>query len=224
MTPIERPYTKNPSELARRQPWFDKFESIISSAITDSYKIISDEAQLDRIPELADESFLYECFTKNVEFNMVQGNWQVLKYFNANMQVKILKDMIGQWEFTAEDKEMYNHFLTMKVTDENHCTSPKLHFKSNELPWLDGSYLHKDMQFIPLDYHIMFDGKDVVYPELFHQEFTSLYAMVRNAKKLILGDVFYHRPLFTYKNIYIDGWDLGKFYPEDNEWRFSHNR
>ena len=35
------------------------------------------------------------------------------------MKIKLLNEIIGNWTFTQEDKEMYEYFLNIEINDKN---------------------------------------------------------------------------------------------------------
>lgn len=90
----------------------------IKKIIGDIVSDIEAEAAYDGQPELCDCDYLYECFKNNIEFDMVKGNWQVLKYYARVVAIKLAKAMIGDWTFNDRDVEMINYFGSMDMDKE----------------------------------------------------------------------------------------------------------
>ncbi len=129
----QKPYEKSPYEVFKelKAPWLGELRQNVTNVIDAYYAWIRDEAQLDGVPRLVDEDFLYERFVDNVACNLYYSNWEVLKYFIVIMRIKMYKEFIGEWTFTEHDVEMYNHFNYMDVNDDNKCTYRQLKFHSN---------------------------------------------------------------------------------------------
>lgn len=128
----KKPYDKSPYEVFKelKAPWLDELRQNVTKVIDAYYALIHDEAQLDGVPRLADEDFLYERFVDNVRYNLYYSNWEVLKYFNIIMHIKMYKEFIGEWTFTDHDVEMYNYFNSINVNNENKCAYQRLTFSS----------------------------------------------------------------------------------------------
>lgn len=141
MTIIAKPYKINPFDdlLAMNCDWADQLKDLVNERINEYQALITAEAAYDGQPELADETILYERFKENCNTGMWNGNWQILKYFIRVFTIKIFKDMIGQWEFTEHDAEMYNYFANLKVTEKTKCKAAALKCKSGAEP---NRYLH----------------------------------------------------------------------------------
>lgn len=127
----KKPTNINPYKilLDKNCTWLPRVKSTIEHIVDDAKKVIQLEAEYEGQPELANEKFLYQQFKSNVEYDMHIGNWKIFKFFSAYFRIKIYEDMIGNWLFTNNDVEMYNHFASLKITDENKCTVAKLNFK-----------------------------------------------------------------------------------------------
>ena len=119
------------------------------------------------------------------------GNWRILKYFVEFFKLKIFKDMIGQWTFTENDREMYDYFNSVEVTDANKCKPLLIHFNTGKDPY----DMNNKNTFYMLGgrYRRMNEGLCFGKPcepwgacidQHYYASFGSLYDMIRNVKKL----------------------------------------
>ena len=129
-----KPFKVHPFFDLMRQgcPWLGDVKAIVLDCIKQEQERITAEAHADGQPELADEKFLYERFIFNRDHDMLIANWRILKYFIRTFRLKIYYDMIGEWKFTSNDVEMYNHFNSIKVTAVTKCMPRYLKFKTDD--------------------------------------------------------------------------------------------
>ena len=136
--------------------WLGEMEETVKEYVGKYYDFIKKEAEYDGNPMLADEEYLYTKFKENVYNGEWNANWEILKYFQINLKVKLLKFMYGAWEVTEQDKEMYDYFLNLEVNDDNKCKPARLKFKSGLEPDLFNAFTNErcaQMKF-PVSYYI----------------------------------------------------------------------
>lgn len=119
------------NELKEIKPdWLDEMKQDVENCIKLAENQYKEEVEYEGVPEFLDQKFIYERFKDNCRDGMINGNWEVLKYFVLNFEIKILKSMIGKWEFTDADKEMYNYFNNLHVDERTKCKPAMLKLKS----------------------------------------------------------------------------------------------
>lgn len=163
-------------------PWVSDMKARVLKRIDEINQFITKEAEADGQFELADPKFRYDAFVYNKEHNMVFGNLRILKYFILEFKMKILYNMIGEWKFTDQDKEMYSYFRDSKFDKLNYYKVNKhLEFATGEEPRF---FVHNKTckWFITISE----SGKNVpeYYVNLFRNEYIIFYDMVRNVKNL----------------------------------------
>lgn len=134
MTLLDCPYKDSfsPYEAAKnaKAPWLDDVIIEITGLIDKLEKQLKKEAEYCKDTSLLDPEYMYAKFKENCKYEMYFGNWTIAKYFYRQFKIKVLKEMIGQWEFTVEDKEMYNYFCNVEINDKNKCKPSMIKFKS----------------------------------------------------------------------------------------------
>lgn len=182
MKTIAKPYKTSPytAMVKLKAPWIADVKARVTKRITEYEQFLENEAQIDGQPELTDDKFLYETFKHNVEHNMAYGLLHVLKYFNIKFRMKILYDMIGQWKFTDQDVEIYNHFRNtsyrkiaggVNTTKLRYATgkAPNIYVHDNTCKWI--THVGKESEF---------------YLNFFHQEIVLIIDATRMVKGLDL--------------------------------------
>lgn len=126
-------YEINPFDDAKelKAPWLKELKSYVKDTIELMKSEIKKEAEYDGQTELTDEKFLYKRFKDNCQTGMIYGNWEVFKYFLRNMRLKLCYEMIGELKYTKEDKEMYDYFMNIEVTEKTKCKHSIIKFKSS---------------------------------------------------------------------------------------------
>ena len=76
-----------------KAPWIKEIKSIVTEYIVKLVNQYKEETEYCNVPEFYDEKFLYERFKENRDTGMWNGNWEVLKYFALNFEIKVLKTM-----------------------------------------------------------------------------------------------------------------------------------
>ena len=168
-------------------------------------KQLRKEAEYDGDDRLCQEEFLYERFKLNVEHDMYNGNWQILKYFYRNLRLKVFYQMIGENRYTEEDVEMYNYFTSIEVNEKCKCR-PKLLKLSSGSELNSPGMLESDNRWY-VDYTIYVktpstdgNGYSVIYlnfSDFFEDSFSIIEDMVRNCE--MKPKIFPNDNLFTYE-------------------------
>lgn len=184
MKTMKKPYKVSPYQQLVKLgfPWVSDMKARVLKRIDEINQFITKEAEADGEFELADPKFRYDAFVYNKEHNMVFGNLRILKYFILEFKMKILYNMIGEWKFTDQDKEMYSYFRDSKFDNLNYYKVNKhLEFATGEEPQF---FVHDDSckWFIEVDE----SGNRSVehFVNLFRRDFIVLIDMVRNVKSL----------------------------------------
>lgn len=195
-------------ELVKSNPiWIDKMIAEVKQNIIALEKSLIEESKYDKYEPLRDENFLYTRFKDNIETGCIFGNWEVLKYFIRIFKLKIYYFMIGENKFTNHDKEMFDYFNNIEITNDTKCKHSKIKWHNNE-PQFDkwtgiemveiakGVYESRFLtdyilEFTPLyTRHEHARGKRPLcasYYERFYTFFESLDNMVRHCKGLEAG-------------------------------------
>jgi len=98
-------------DLVEMNPsWLQSMKDTVSVHIHKIQEAVKKEAEEEGDEELLDPDNLYSRFKFNKEHDMKVGNIRLLKYFVANLVIKVYRESIGFWEYTEEDKEMYDYF------------------------------------------------------------------------------------------------------------------
>lgn len=188
-----------------KAPWIKEIKSIVPEYIAKLVNQYKEETEYCGVPEFYDEKYLYERFKENRDTEMWNGNWEVLKYFALNFEIKVLKTMIGEWAFTDADKEMYEYFNNVQVNDKTKCKNAQLAIKSAaKISTKDIIYNHIN------DYKIYYEftPKDkydanvtiVCYFEMFSKSLGCIENMIRNCKMLAKSN---DEDFFTSETLYV---------------------
>jgi len=129
---IAKTYNKHPFVEMEKQnaPWIDSVRTAVNTYVARMEELIKMEAEFEGQPELANDDFLYERFVDNRDGDMFVANWEIFKFFVAKLEIKIAKEVIGEWLYTEHDVEMYRYFHNMKVNINNKCQPKFIKFKS----------------------------------------------------------------------------------------------
>lgn len=134
MTLLDCPYKDSfsPYEVAKnaKAPWLDEVIITITDLINNLENQLKKEADYCGDTNLLDPEYMYAKFKENCKYEMYFGNWIILKYFSRIMKIKLLNEIIGNWTFTQEDKEMYEYFLNIEINDKNKIKQNTLKYKS----------------------------------------------------------------------------------------------
>lgn len=189
-------YEINPFEDAKKlkAPWLKELQSYVKDTIDLMKSEIKKEAEYDGQTELMNEKFLYKRFKDNCQNGMMYGNWEVFKYFLRNMRLKVCYEMIGELKYTKEDKEMYDYFMNIEVTEKNKCKHSIIKFKSSAEQSYQNVQFHCSNH---EEYTVYYNFKSdtdcdyyenqvvhVPYFTRFSKLFTGLDNMVANVKML----------------------------------------
>lgn len=110
--------------------WLNEIEEQIKEMISTLNQQLIKEAEYCSDTDLLDPKFMYVRFKENCKYDMYFGNWSILKYFIRIMKIKLLNEIIGNWTYTEEDKEMYEYFFTFEINDKNKPKQNTLKYKS----------------------------------------------------------------------------------------------
>jgi hypothetical protein len=188
-----------------KAPWIKEIKSIVTEYIAKLANQYKEETEYCGVPEFHNEKFLYERFKENCDTEMWNGNWEVLKYFALNFEIKVFKTMIGEWTFTDADKEMYEYFNNVQVNDKTKCKSAQLAIKSG------AKITTKDIIYNPnskYEIYYEFTPKSeydanvitVSYFEMFGKSLSCIENMIRNCKMLAK---FNDEDFFTSETLYV---------------------
>lgn len=188
-----------------KAPWIKEIKSIVTEYITKLANQYKEEAEYCGVPEFHNEKFLYERFKENCDTQMWNGNWEVLKYFALNFEIKVFKTMIGEWAFTDADKEMYEYFRNIQVNDKTKCKPAQLAIKSGakitvkDLIYNPNSEYKIYYEFTPKD---EYDANVITgfYFEMFGKSLGCIENMIRNCKMLAK---FNDEDFFTSETLYV---------------------
>ena len=191
MKKIAKPYRAHPytEMVAQKCPWIADVRSRIEARIIEFNNFISDCANRDGQPEMADDKYLYECFKYNKEHNQYYGNLTVLKYFAWKFKVKILRDAIGEWCFDEHDVEMYNYF---RYEDYSKVKVGTFFYKWDQDEKSPSIFVHDKN----CKWFMKLDGELEFYFNFFHKEIVLLNDMIRNVRGKI------SKPLFPEVNFF----------------------
>lgn len=187
-----------------KAPWIKEIKSIVTEYITKLVNQYKEETEYCGVSEFYDEKFLYERFKENCDTEMWNGNWEVLKYFALNFEIKVLKTMIGEWTFTDADKVMYEYFNNVQVNDKTKCKPAQLAIKSAaKITTKDIIYNHINdykiyYEFTPKD---KYDANVIIvyYFEMFSKSLSCIENMIRNCKMLAKSN----EDFFTSETLYV---------------------
>lgn len=188
-----------------KAPWIKEIKSIVIEYIAKLSNQYKEEAEYCGVPEFHNEKFLYERFKENCDTQMWNGNWEVLKYFALNFEIKVFKTMIGEWAFTDADKEMYEYFRNIQVNDKTKCKPAQLAIKSGakitvkDLIYNPNSEYKIYYEFTPKDEY----NANVItgfYFEMFGKSLSCIENMIRNCKMLAK---FNDEDFFTSETLYV---------------------
>lgn len=179
-------------------PWLQDFKNEINSRIDRIKSDIIKEANASGVPDLGDEDKLYKQFKSNIEYDLIFGNWEVLKYFVYYLQIKILQEIIGELNYTQHDEEMFNYFNNLSISEKTRCKAKYLKFTSVN-PWilyedkLFNSYTDYNTHF---KYNIFYEYKmlkgntnknqifKINYCTFFEDHFAAVYNLIQKVKLL----------------------------------------
>lgn len=193
MTNLKCPYEKqfSPFKFAEenKAPWLKEYKDTITEIIASVAKQLYEEAAYCKEVNLLDSDYMYTRFKENCEHGLAFGNWIILKYFYRMMYIKVMKEMIGEWSYTAEDKEMYEYFLNLTVDTKIKC-KPNM-FKFQSCTEDDGRGIVRGNAVGGIIY-AEFKSDDITannvldlhYNFYFNFKFMALENMLRNAKML----------------------------------------
>lgn len=188
-----------------KAPWIKEIKSIVTEYIAKLANQYKEETEYCGVPEFNNEKFLYERFKENRDTQMWNGNWEVLKYFVLNFEIKVFKTMIGEWTFTDADKEMYEYFNNVQVNDKTKCKPAQLTIKSGakinvkDIIYNPNSEYKIYYEFTPKD---EYDGNVITgyYFEMFGKSLSCIENMIRNCKMLAK---FNDEDFFTSETLYV---------------------
>lgn len=196
--------------ISKTKPvWLEDVKTEIENLISIMTSQLRTEAEYDHDEELLNEKYMYSHFKQNVEDNGYYSNWVILKYFCRMFKIKILKEIIGEYTFTQEDKEMYEYFCNFPVNEKNKCKPAILKYKSCVEETVDNAIDSNINKYL---LYIAFKTEDISannvielnYYDLFKTRIFAASNMVRNAKmlsKLFTNYDFFGNTPFTTKEI-----------------------
>lgn len=172
------------AEIVRlKAPWVEEVKKIVNEYIDKLYLQLKNETEYDGVPEFMDEKFLYERFKENCYTNMWNGNWEVLKYFILNFEIKIFKTMIGEWTFTDADKEIYEYFNNVKVYDSVKCKSSQIKVKSGSKINYEELIYCNDKYIIYYEFETNQEYTNNILQEPYFNKFIKSFDCIANIKR-----------------------------------------
>ena len=193
MTNLKCPYENHfsPFKFAKenKAPWLKEYKDTITEIIASVANQLYNEAVYCKEVNLLDPDYMYTRFKENCEYGLAFGNWIILKYFYRMMYMKVMKEMIGEWSYTKEDKEMYEYFTNLAVDSKIKC-KPNM-FKFQSCAEDDGKGIVRGNAIGGIIY-AEFKSDDISannvldlhYNFYFDFKFMALENMLRNAKML----------------------------------------
>ena len=131
MKQLKKPSVKTPyDEICELNPeWKDEMIEVVRGHISYIEDLLRKEAIQDHLADILDPDKMYERFKENIKYRMTNGNWIILKYFRILLRLKVYHEIIGEWLYTEEDREMYEYFRNMKVTKSSKPKRSHLTYK-----------------------------------------------------------------------------------------------
>jgi hypothetical protein len=192
--------------ISKSKPvWLEDVKTEIENLISIMTSQLRTEAEYDHDEELLNEKYMYSHFKQNIEDNGYYSNWVILKYFYRMFKIKILKEIIGEYTFTQEDKEMYEYFCNFPVNEKNKCKPSILKYKScseenGENYIFGGIRKYKIYVEFKTDDISANNVLEIDYYDLFQSRWWAANNMIRNAKmlsKLVVNYDFFGNNCFT---------------------------
>jgi len=192
--------------ISKSKPvWLEDVKTEIENLISIMSSQLKMEAEYDHDEDLLNEKYMYSHFKQNVEDNGYYSNWVILKYFYRMFKIKILKEIIGEYTFTQEDKEMYEYFCNFPANEKNKCKPAILKYKSCAEETGENYIFHCIREYkIYVEFKTDDDSANNVleidYYDLFHSRWWAANNMIRNAKmlsKLVVNYDFFGNNCFT---------------------------
>lgn len=192
--------------ISKTKPaWLEDVKKEINNLISIMSSQLKMEAEYDHDEDLLNEKYMYSHFKQNIEDNGYYSNWLILKYFYRMFKIKILKEIIGKFTFTQEDKEMYEYFCNFPVNEKNKCKPAILKYKSCSEETGDNYIFHL---FRKYKIYAEFKTEDISannvleidYYDLFQSRWWAATNMIRNAKmlsKVVVDYDFFGNNCFT---------------------------
>lgn len=194
--------------------WINELKTYINSEILKYTNILKEESILDKNCNLSDINYLYSCFEHNLEFEEIYAQYEILKYFYLHMIIKSLHYVIGEWQFTFEDKEMLKKLVELQTT--NKCKPSKLKFKCIN------SSLNKhvlDLNVSRHKFHVYFEHENScianIHSEGYLMTFYSWFAILHD---LVYGNIvtYFNKTIsensfFNFEFYYESSYDNAKF-------------
>lgn len=218
MKSLKKPYKNSPyfEIKSMKCTWAEEMETDVKEYIATLEQQLHDEAEYCGVLEMLDDTYLYKCFLNNKDNQMYFGNWEVLKYFLRKMRIKLAKEIIGEFCFTKQDKEMYDYFCSVQINEKNKCKPAILKFKScaeiqiSNLLYSEKAYrkykvYYKFDSFLASDDNYDNNVAEIPYFSWFEEKFNLLDDVVRHVKML---NFMYGCDLFTskFKTRYLNGY------------------
>ena len=204
MTLLKQNYTLAYDEF-KAAPWMPKVKTNIETLIKELTDSLNEEAENCHDTELLDPGIMYKRFKDNCQLGQFCGNWTILKYFTRMLDIKVYNEMIGNWLYTEEDKEMFDYFFNLKVTKEIKAT-PKI-LKYNNAPINSYNYLEPTGNNVYIEFNSKADYNVYVAPyiSLFGGKFSCcINTLLQKSKMLTLykpTDKLFEKECYTDFNI-----------------------
>lgn len=169
--------------------WLDSVKVEIKELISTMVEQLKAEAEYEHDEDLINEQFMYKHFKQNIEDNGYYSNWVILKYFYRMFKIKIFKEIIGEYTFNEQDKEMYEYFCNIQVNEKTKCKPSILRYKScAEITGDNIIFTSLKPYKIYIEYatdNISANNVlQVTYYNLFNKRLWAASNMIRNAKML----------------------------------------
>lgn len=185
--------------------WLSEVKTEIENLISVMETQLKAEAEYCHDSDLLNEEVMYEKCKDNCVYGQYFGNWTILKYFYRMFKIKILKEIIGEYTFTQEDKEMYEYFCNFPVNEQNKCKPAILKYKScseetGENYIFGGIRKYKIYAEFKTDDISANNVLEIDYYDLFQSRWWAATNMIRNAKmqsKLVVDYDFFGNNCFT---------------------------
>lgn len=185
MTLLKQNYTLAYDEF-KAAPWMAKVKTKIETLIKELTDSLNEEAENCHDAELLNPDVMYKRFKDNCHLGQFCGNWTILKYFTRMLDIKVYNEMIGNWLYTEEDKEMFDYFFNLKVTKEIKAT-PKI-LKFNNAPVNVYNYLDSTGNTVYIEFNSKanYNVYAEPYTNLFNGKFSCIDTLLRKSKMIML--------------------------------------
>ena len=195
-------------DLVEMNPsWLQSMKDTVSAHIQKIREAVKKEAEKEGDEELLDTDNLYSRFKFNKEHDMKVGNIRLLKYFVANLVIKVYRESIGFWEYTEEDREMYDYFHNGNIKFGRLSMDKYVIFKNKDLILsLPIEFTREFVLYAELDIKSANNIVEINYFDFFSKRSVSVLDLINKVRNinLIYGDFDLFKNMTDFRSITID--------------------